>query len=346
MIEYPVKLKFIADKGDLKKAVSVNAGGGAGGAGGNAKSGKQRNTLLGRMGKTLGLLLTAVFGITAILKPILELINILYAAISAVVFAPLSGFFEDIAGGLENISKVLSGEISVQELFANFWANLSELFMNTMKAIFVTPFLETMALIWDILKAGWSLFATIGVWIWENILKPAFGFLADVGMWIWDEILKPAWDWFTGVGEKIWTDILQPAWDWFTGIGEKIWTDILKPAWEWFSGIGEKIWELIKSGFTALKDKLSNFSLGSFFGGGGSDSGDGGGARAFGGTIPQDGLYRMHAGETVSRGNSVGATTNNMSPTININVSGGVDRKTINEISRQMRLELQTFSRL
>jgi hypothetical protein len=194
----------------------------------------------------------------------------------------------------------------------------------------------------NVLKPAWDVLVNAASWIWEDVIVPGWKALQNVGIWLWENIIKPSWEWLSGVGLWIWEQILKPAWDWFTGVGEKIWNDILKPAWEWFTGVGEKIWGLIKGGFQFLVDTIvdwvSNLPIiGNFVDG----------SRAFGGVIPKDGLYRMHAGETVGRGNSVSTNnTTNMSPTININVSGSVDRRTINELSRRMRQELQSVSRL
>jgi len=66
--------------------------------------------------------------------------------------------------------------------------------------------------------------------------------------------------------------------------------------------------------------------------------------KAFGGIIPEDGLYQMHAGENVSRGNTVGSSggqTNN----ITVNVNGNADNSTIDKISQAISLEMRGYSR-
>lgn len=337
-IEYPVKLKFFTDKSSFSN-VDKSTGRG-GGAGRESRNEKKQTTFLGRMSSNLGLIVTAVVAMLAVLKPLLDIFNAVLGALTALIILPMQGFINDVVSGLERISKFLSGEINVEELFNGFWGKVTEMFLALMQN---NPMFLAFELMAEALKAAWNVLVTAGKWIWDNILKPAWEVLKDVGIWIWEEILKPAWEWLSGVGEKIWTEILQPAWDWLSSVGEKIWNEILKPAWDWFSGIGQKIWGILKNAFTSAVSMIKNAiaAVLSRIPGVNLDGG-----YAFGGVVPKDGVYRMHAGETVSRGNSVGNTTNNMSPTININVSGGVDRRTINEISRQMRLELQTFSKL
>lgn len=55
------------------------------------------------------------------------------------------------------------------------------------------------------------------------------------------------------------------------------------------------------------------------------------GGRASGGFVPHDGLYRLHAGESVTPNQSISA-----SPTININTSGGIDNATIDRIKSEL----------
>ncbi len=56
------------------------------------------------------------------------------------------------------------------------------------------------------------------------------------------------------------------------------------------------------------------------------------GKKQFGGFIPQEGLYHLHAGETVVPANQ----TISSSPTINIFTSGGIDSGTIDKLKREL----------
>jgi len=67
------------------------------------------------------------------------------------------------------------------------------------------------------------------------------------------------------------------------------------------------------------------------------------GGRQFGGVIPKGGLYKLEAGETVSRGN----TTNvkQMQPTINIVMNGNNEPSEdfVTQIANRMTTELNAF---
>lgn len=234
--------------------------------------------------------------------------------------------------------------------------------------------------VWNIIKSAFMFLANVGVWIWNRILRPAFMWLINVGKWIWNKILFPAFNWLINVGKWIWNKIIAPAFDYLADVGKWIWKRIIKPAFDYLSDIGNKIWNLVINAFDGLKgigsaiwgwikdmvDKLNPF--------GDNDDNDkpekkdvsdkgGGGSgffsnregiqgllntrpgKAFGGKATSDGLYKLHAGEQVSRGNTT--STGNSSPTINVNIIGSssVDDDTINEISRRITDELRSFER-
>ncbi len=192
--------------------------------------------------------------------------------------------------------------------------------------------------IWtEILQPAFNWFLGVGLKIYTDILKPAFEWFLDVGQKIYDDILKPAFDWFMGVGQKIYDDILKPAWDWFIGIGQKIWDDILKPAWDWFKDIGTKIWNIIKSPFDWLAGKIR--TLWSLFSKP-KDTDSTKGSHAWGATIPADGKYMLHAGETVLPAGSARNTSGPGNVTVNINIAGNADKMTVDYMITQLKKEL------
>jgi len=209
-------------------------------------------------------------------------------------------------------------------------------FVNLMKwawgiiKVFGDNMLKLGAWLLEGLLKAWDWIKGIGETIWTDYLKPAWEWFLGVGEKIWTDILKPAWEWFKGVGEKIWTKILKPSWDWFLGVGQKIWDNILKPAWEWFSDIGTKIWDIIKKPFQWLGDRIS-----SLFGGKNKS-----GTKAFGGIIPQTGMYLMHQGEVVTpAGTNQSAMGNNINITVNVN--GGSSDMDYNAMARKIAEEIR-----
>ena len=221
--------------------------------------------------------------------------------------------------------------------------------------------------IWDtIIKPAFNFLIDAGLWIWEQIIMPAFMFLINVGLWIWEQIIRPSFMYLAGVGLWLWEQIILPAWMFLKDVGSWIWDQILKPAWEFLLDIGTWIWEIVKSPFQWLADKIRTI-WGWFTGSSSKDSGssssrDGtyngdkvqvkdpntgkwkqAGSKAFGGTIGETGLYMLHAGESISRGNT---TTVNKSPTIIINVQGGsTDNDLVNKIARAVNNQMRAYSR-
>jgi len=113
----------------------------------------------------------------------------------------------------------------------------------------------------------------------------------------------------------------------------------LKPAWEWFNNVGEKIWSILKSAFETAKNYITNainsiLSRIPFIGSGRSK-------HQFGGYIASEGLYYLHAGETVTPS----VENNNQDINITINVSGKVDKDIIDEIVRRLHNELSIYRR-
>src|SRR3990167_29318 len=105
---------------------------------------------------------------------------------------------------------------------------------------------------------------------------------------------------------------------------------------EWAKDIGSKIWDAIMAKISALKDwgsdiinKVSGGKLGTPIKG----------QKQSGGYIPQTGLYKLHAGETVVPANQSFTS----SPTINIYTSGGVDSFSLNQIQDIIARELASI---
>ena len=334
MVEFPVNVKFKIDKGELNKAKSeINAG--TGGKGGT--SGKKSEGLLGGILGKLGIITGILAALNDLIGPLLQLIQLL-------VFVGLT--------------QLIKGIMDLGTLLQSLFDNTVGLIIDLAKGAFdfvinwIKDGWEIMKgigqWIWEkIIKPSWEFLKDVGKWLWDNVILPSWEFLKDVGQWIWEKILEPAWNFLKDVGKWIWEKIIKPSWEFLKDVGQWIWEKIIKPSWEFLKDAGQWIWEqIIKPAFNFLKDigqwiwDLIKSFVSKFFGGG--DTANGG--RAFGGVVSEDGLYKLHAGETVSRGNT---TTINKSPSINIAVNGndGVNDNLVNEIAVRMSRELNTFSR-
>jgi len=167
------------------------------------------------------------------------------------------------------------------------------------------------------LDAAWSLVQSAWVSIksglsdtWEA-LKGVWDLIKKGLSDTW-EALKGVWDLFTiGLG-KVWTT-LKTVWGTFTDGLTTIW-DTLKTAWSRITSALSSAWNAIKNWHPfSLKKRSEN---------------------AFGGTAAQDGLYKLHAGETVntSSGSNMGGNT------FNITISGSYNT---NELVRKLTSEIQ-----
>ena len=200
--------------------------------------------------------------------------------------------------------------------------------------------------IWEqIIVPGFNVLLTVGQWIWDNIIIPGWEIMLSVGKWIWDQIIKPGFSFLGDTGKKIWEQIIKPSWDFLKDVGQKIWEQMILPGWEFLKDVGQKIWDMIlKPAFDVLETGIINvingiISLLNGFGLGIKPVG----GRQFGGVIPKGGLYKLEAGETVSRGN----TTNvkQMQPTINIVMNGNNEPSEdfVTQIANRMTTELNAF---
>lgn len=119
--------------------------------------------------------------------------------------------------------------------------------------------------------------------VWEKLKEVT----SSAWKWIFDNVWKPVKDWFYE-----WViNPLKTAWDWLIGVIQSGW-DKVKSIWEGIKSAPGKVWEKTKSLF-------SNQS---------------------GGYVPHTGMYKLHAGESVSQ-----AGTNNFMPNIVVNASSNVD---------------------
>lgn len=349
-ITYPVKIKFTYDKSDLKKAEKdISPKGekekGKGGGG------------IGELLSKLGVIAALVAGLDQILQPILNILQILvFVAVAKLinrVVEIIDAFKALFQGDIVGFLKKLIGEDTFK-WFQTLWYNIQDF------ATRIKPFAE---MIWNnYIKPGWEIIKNVGTWLWETIIKPSWNFLLGVGsfiwdlivsgfeiivnfgIWIWEQIVKPSWEYLKKVGVWIWEKIIQPSFNFLKDAGLWIWEKVIEPAFNFLKDVGSWLWDqIIKPAFSFLMnigdwiwDLIKN-SVGSIFGGKEE------GSRAFGGSIPKTGLYKLHAGETVSRGNS---TTVNNTPNITINVQGGsVSDEIIDEIARKLTGTLNTYMR-
>lgn len=342
-IELPIKLLF-------NKATSgtgdKSTGGGQAGGGNTSRlerTQNKTNSRLGGIGKLLGQI-AGLLGVIAIvinlLKPLVDLANILVAIISVTIVSLFNKLVDNLSGFVNNIISFFQGELSLADLVRSYFESiLGENTVQILVDVF-TKIKDGLVLAWDLVKSAWRFISDGIVWVWDNIVKPAWDFLASVFVSIWDNIIKPSWDALAGFFKGIWNNIVKPVWEALADFFESIWKDFIKPAWDFVSEKIKGAWDILKSAFTFVKNKIIDFlsNLNPFSRGGGD------GARAFGGVIPKDGLYRMHAGEQVSRGNT--SNGNSMvSPVINISVSGGMDSKMIDRLTKELDRELQIYGR-
>lgn len=167
-----------------------------------------------------------------------------------------------------------------------------------------------------------------GIWVGWILLIVAgiIGLIAIIKNWgkitTW---LKNKWtDFWTWLKEskfgqffKKWViDPIHAAWDWLI---EKI-----KAGWEKIKDIISKITEPFRKATVWIKEKVT-------------------GGRQLGGYIPQTGMYRLHAGETVQ---PVGANTINFAPNITVNAATGIDAVALaEEVGALLRNQMDNLSR-
>lgn len=357
MIEYPVRIKFLYDKltGGGSSSSSASSSGGAGGSPEkeNAKENKKQSGSLLRVVGQLGLIAAVLKALQGILEPIFDLINILVYVVAANIIKPITDIVDAIKNGdwmkaLGGIAEAIIPGLDIENLqegINSAWEQMKNVGSWIMDNI-ITPGWENLKMIgqWimdNIIIPGWENLKMVGQWIFDNVISPSWEALKNVGDWIFNNIIQPAWQFLSNVGSRIWEEILKPAWEYLSDVGSWIWEQILKPAWEWFKDIGTTIYEnILKPAFQTLADSISgawNWLKGLF-----KDKKEG--TRAMGGIIPKDGMYYMHSGEVVSRGNNSNVT-NTVSPTINISVSGRMGTREMDVLARRLQQELNSYQR-
>lgn len=347
--EYPVRIKYFEDHGSVK---GVTGGSSKGGSSASSKKDAKKNTAnIGKMAKGIAVVAAAVAAIATALKPLLDFVSAIFALLTTLLAVAFQPFFEEIADTLEAFSDFLSGNISLEDLVDTMRQQIKDVtgafvagVIETGKGLFTALFETVKIIIFEYFNSAMESMKTAVAWVSENVLIPAITWVAEQLTQVWDEFIQPAWESLKNLLGGIWDTFLKPAWDTLSAMISSIFDTILRPVWD---TLAEKIagaWGILKGAFSSLANKISGFLANLFsFGGGGRHSGSSGG-RAFGGIIPEDGLYLMHAGETVSRGNTTSSTTKNFNPIININVGGG--SRDVDRIARELSRELSLFGRL
>jgi len=329
-IEYPVKIKFNYDNSELKK-VKDSVGVGAAAKG----EGKKGTNILGSMLGKLGLIAAVLTFLKGLLEPILNILQILlFVGIFALVkfikqiWESISAF---AAWAWDTVIKPIWEWLKKVGLW--LWNNIIKPGWEVLK--------EVGLWIWNnIIIPGWEILKTIGSWIWNNILVPAFEVLLDVGLWIWQNIIIPGWNILKKVGLWLWHNIILPAWKFLKDVGLWIWEKIIKPAFDFLKNVGVWIWEKIEAGLSVLFNigKMIFDFIKSLL----RPRGRGSGSRQFGGSIAKTGMYLLHSGEQVSRGNTTNVTK---APNITVNVMGNANSGVVEEVVTQISRQLNSYTK-
>jgi len=231
------------------------------------------------------------------------------------LWAIIKGIFEPIATWFYE---------NVYLPFVGIWVTLKDwMFKNV-----ITPIMDKWAIIveWfteniiDPIKEKWAIIAG---WFEENIIDPIKEKWAIIATWFEDNIIKPiktAWEtittWFT-------ENIIDPI--------TTLWQTLVDN----ISGIFSGLWDTLKGWWSRLREKGRSST---------TDEDDedipGGQTGAY---VTSDGLYRLHAGETVVPAHMRGMT-NNFTPniTINANINSSMDLQALaDELSGIMMSNLQ-----
>lgn len=222
---------------------------------------------------------------------------------------------------------------------------------------FLGGVLAPFVIIWDILKSVvyatieafnliWNAGVELGKLIKEVLIDAWNGLIA---------VIKSSWDFLKGLGEFVW-GLIEDGFSGIANFATKIWdlfviglsgiatfaTDI----WGLFTigladiaNFGADIWALFKTGLSTIGD--IGTKIWKWFKGVLNDVTERlgfGRQLAFGGTVSRDGIYSLHAGETVNTASQSGGGNN----TFNINITGSYNntdelvRKLTTEVSRRV----------
>ncbi len=91
--------------------------------------------------------------------------------------------------------------------------------------------------------------------ILKMLAKGAVGLL-NIGKFLIDNFIVPGFLFFIGIGEKLWNQIIMPGFSFLLNAGTKLWQEIIRPGFLFLEDVGEKAWNILKGGFTFVKDKM------------------------------------------------------------------------------------------
>ena len=207
--------------------------------------------------------------------------------------------------------------------------------------------------VFDVLKAIAYAVVQAFTWIWQAGVF-AGQKLREFALWVWEQLkvaweaVSSIWSWISEQLSTVW-GVVKAVWDTIAESLGVVW-DAVKVVWETIKTTLETVWNAVKSVWDTIKDGLNTIwtSLKSVW-----DSiisalrnawnkiqfwkknKDEDGNNAFGGTVAKDGLYRLHAGETVNTRQGSAQSSGNV---FNINISGSYNT---NEIVRKLTSEIQ-----
>ena len=174
-------------------------------------------------------------------------------------------------------------------------------------------------------------FSNVGQDIWDNGVLKFVNWISNVGQDIWDNGVIRVSEWFSNLGQSIWDNGVIRVAEWFSDLGQDIWDNGVIKIAKWFSNLGQSIWDngvvKVAEWFADLPGKLWRLATGQ--------------GKAYGGTVATDGMYYLHAGETVNTKSAVTAGNGGGGNTFNITISGSYNtdeliRKLTSEISRRV----------
>jgi phage-related protein len=317
-------------------------------------TGVQENGFGAAVGKLAGIL-GVLTSLRNVLSPILDAIEYL----AFLGFAELIGYIKDLVGLFGDVKDKLKDAFAnaketvtesleaakdkVKEAIEETGETLEEAKGRLAEAWenIKTSLLEA----WESVQEAWSTVKEGLIAAWDRV-QEAWEVLKERFKAIWDEYVKPAWETLKGVGERIWTEYIKPAWEYLKNVGTWVWEQLIKPGWDFLKDVGTKIWtEILKPGFDKLVDSVRSVAssiknaISRIPVIGGAITG----SKAFGGTVPQTGLYMLHAGETVS-GNPRSSRPSGGN-NINITVNGNMHPSIVDELANKLARELDSYAR-
>jgi hypothetical protein len=274
--------------------------------------------------------------------------------------------------GMDNIKETVSnwgiiiGDLwnkamtNVDETISNWGIIIGDLWTKTMTSVdeTLTTWKEDLSVIF----AEWG--EGLATWvdnIWNEYVSPAWESMLTFVENIWDNYMVPAWEKILTWGKDIFDKFIAPALSPLKDLLSSFYETIVKPAIDLLSRgvrlISDYISDLIKRFFKlgrkeneadTLQQQNKNQQetidkqkemIDDLI----EQLREENGTRAFGGIIPEDGLYKLHAGEVVSRGNTI--NTNKQSNSIAITINGNATRDVVDEIITSLNKEMRGYMR-